>query len=57
MLVCGEWEYRCEESLPMLAKILAQRHGSKCTVLFQTNQQDGTVDPQCAEQLSGDQRF
>jgi type 1 glutamine amidotransferase len=45
VLVCGEWEYRCEESLPMLAKILAKRHGFKCTVLFSTNPQDGTVDP------------
>jgi type 1 glutamine amidotransferase len=43
--VCGEWEYRCEESLPMLAKILAERHGFKCTVLFSMNPVDGTVDP------------
>ena len=34
VFVCGEWEYRCEESLPMMAKILAERHGFKCTVLF-----------------------
>ncbi|MBM3860561.1 MAG: DUF1080 domain-containing protein, partial [Verrucomicrobia bacterium] len=39
VLVCGEWEYRCEESLTMLAKILAKRHGFKCTVLFQMNPQ------------------
>jgi hypothetical protein len=45
VFVCGEWEYRCEESLPMLAKILAQRHGFKCTVLFSMNPKDGTVDP------------
>jgi hypothetical protein len=32
VFVCGEWEYRCEESLPMMAKILAERHGFKCTV-------------------------
>lgn len=45
VLVCGEWEYRCEESLPMLAKILAQRHGFKSTVLFSMNPIEGTVDP------------
>ena len=44
-LVCGEWEYRCEESLPMLAKILARRHGFRCTVLFSINPKDGTVAP------------
>jgi hypothetical protein len=45
VFVCGDWEYRCEESLPMLAKILSQRHGFKCTVLFSINPKDGTVDP------------
>jgi len=45
VFVCGEWEYRCEESLPMMAKILAERHGFKCTVLFSVNPEDGTVDP------------
>jgi type 1 glutamine amidotransferase len=45
VFVCGEWEYRCEESLPMLARILAQRHGFKSTVLFSMNPADGSVDP------------
>lgn len=45
VFVCGEWEYRCEESLPMMARILAKRHGFKCTVLFSMNPEDGTVDP------------
>jgi type 1 glutamine amidotransferase len=45
VFVCGEWEYRCEESLPMMAKILARRHGFKSTVLFSINPKDGTVDP------------
>ena len=40
VFVCGEWEYRCEESLPMMAKILARRHGFKCTVLFSINPAD-----------------
>lgn len=34
VLISGDEEYRSEESLPMLAKILSQRHGFRCTVLF-----------------------
>jgi len=53
VLVCGDWEYRCEESLPMLAKILAKRHGFKCTVLFSMNPKDGTVDPSVKNNIPG----
>ena len=45
VFICGEWEYRCEESLPMMAKILATHHGFKTTVLFSINPKDGTVHP------------
>ena len=34
VFLAGDEEYRSEEGLPMLAKILSQRHGFKCTVLF-----------------------
>ena len=34
VFVTGDEEYRSEEGLPMLAQILAVRHGFKCTVLF-----------------------
>ena len=34
VLLAGDEEYRSEEGLPMLAKILSQRHGFNCTVLF-----------------------
>src|SRR5688500_4637412 len=34
VLVSGDEEYRSEEGLPMLGKILSQRHGFRCTVLF-----------------------
>ena len=53
VFVCGEWEYRCEESLPMLARILAQRHGFKCTVLVSMNPKDGTVDPSVKNNIPG----
>ena len=44
VLIAAEQEYRSEQSLPMLAKILSQRHGFDCTVLFSVNEQ-GEVDP------------
>src|ERR1043166_9354027 len=45
VFVSGDEEYRSEEGLPMLARILAVRHGFKCTVLFPINPEDGTIDP------------
>src|SRR5436190_18050002 len=45
VFVTGDEEYRSEEGLPMLARILAVRHGFKCTVLFPINPEDGTIDP------------
>src|SRR5438552_1034458 len=45
LFITGDEEYRSEEGLPMLAKILALRHGFKCTVLFPINPADGTIDP------------
>ena len=45
VLIAGDEEYRSEEAMPMLAKILAVRHGFKCTVLFPINPVDGTIDP------------
>jgi len=44
VFLAGDEEYRSEEGLPMLAKILSQRHGFKCTVLFSINK-DGEIDP------------
>src|SRR5262249_19785995 len=34
VLISGDEEYRSEEALPQLGKILATQHGFKCTVLF-----------------------
>jgi type 1 glutamine amidotransferase len=45
VFVTGDEEYRSEELAPMLAKILAVRHGFNCTVLFSLNPADGTIDP------------
>lgn len=45
VLVSGDEEYRSEEALPMLAKILAVRHGFRCTVLFAIDPETGLIDP------------
>ena len=52
VLVSGDEEYRSEEALPMLAKILSQRHGFKCTVLF-SQDSDGTINPENQASLPG----
>lgn len=44
VFLAGDEEYRSEEGLPQLAKILATRHGFKCTVLFSINDK-GEIDP------------
>src|SRR5450631_4013359 len=44
VLVSGDEEYRSEEALPQLGKILAKHHGFKCTVLFAIDK-DGTINP------------
>jgi len=52
VFLSGDEEYRSEESLPMLAKILAQRHGFKCTVLFAVNPA-GEIDPNTKDNIPG----
>ena len=44
VLITADQEYRSEQSMPMMAAILAKHHGFHCTVLFGTNP-DGLVDP------------
>lgn len=44
VLISGDQEYRSEEALPMLARMLSERHGMHCTVLFAQDEQ-GRVDP------------
>jgi hypothetical protein len=52
VFLTGDEEYRSEEGLPMLAKILSQRHGFKCTVLFAVDD-DGTINPANPRSLPG----
>ena len=44
VLIAADQEYRSEQSMPMLAKILSAHHGFDCTVLFAVNEK-GEVDP------------
>ncbi|HTS61117.1 MAG TPA: ThuA domain-containing protein [Candidatus Acidoferrales bacterium] len=53
VLVSGDEEYRSEQALPQLARILAQRHGFDCTVLFAIDPKDGTIDPNQAGNIPG----
>ena len=45
VLIAGDEEYRSEEMLPQLAKILAKHHGFRCTVVFSQNDR-GEIDPE-----------
>jgi type 1 glutamine amidotransferase len=53
VLVSGDEEYRSEEGLPQLGKILALHHGFRCTVLFAINPADGTIDPDNRRNIPG----
>mgnify|MGYP006131795411 CR=1 FL=1 len=46
VFVTGDEEYRSEEAMPQMAKILAKRHGFKCTVLFAIDPKTGAIDPE-----------
>ena len=53
VFLTGDEDYRSEEGLPQMAKILATRHGFKCTVLFSINPADGTISPDNRHSLPG----
>jgi type 1 glutamine amidotransferase len=53
VLIGGDEAYRSEESLPMLAKILSERHGFRTTVLFSINPETQMVDPNYHQNIPG----
>ena len=53
VFVSGDDEYRSEEACPMLAKILAVRHGFKCTVLFAIDPATGLIKPDYQQNIPG----
>jgi type 1 glutamine amidotransferase len=53
VFLVGDEEYRSEDSMPQLAKILAVHHGFKCTVLFAINKETGEIDPKTLDNIPG----
>jgi type 1 glutamine amidotransferase len=53
VLISGDEEYRSEETLPQLAKILSKHHGFKCTVLFAIDPKTGEINPQVTNNIPG----
>jgi len=53
VLISGDEEYRSEEALPLMAKILAEKHGFKTTVLFATDPETGFVNPENQTHVTG----
>ena len=53
VFVTGDEEYRSEEAMPQLAKILAKHHGFTCTMLFSINQKTGEIDPETLDNIPG----
>ena len=53
VLISGDDEYRSEEALPQLGKILAVHHGFKCTVLFPIDPETGEIKPDYQKNIPG----
>ena len=53
VLVSGDEEYRSEEAMPQLGKILARHHGFDCTVLFPIDKNDGRINPNQNDNIPG----
>ena len=53
VLVSGDDEYRSEEALPQLGKILAKHHGFDCTVLFAVDPETGEINPDVQTNIPG----
>ena len=52
VFISGDEEYRSEESFPMLGKLLSQRHGFDCTVLF-SQDESGEINPDNQTNIPG----
>ena len=53
VLVSGDEEYRSEEALTQLAKILARHHGFTCTVLYAIDPATGEISPNTTTNIPG----
>jgi len=53
VLISGDEEYRSEEALTQLAKILAKHHGFACTVLYAIDPQTDAISPTTLTNIPG----
>ncbi len=53
VLIAGDEEYRSEEAMPMLGKLLSVRHGFECVVLFSIDPETGAIDPEEQTNIPG----
>jgi len=53
VLISGDEEYRSEETMPQLGKILAKRHGFKSTVLCAVDPDSGAINPNNVHNIPG----
>lgn len=53
VFVTGDEEYRSEESMPMMAEMLAKRHGFRTTVLFAIDKKTGEINPDQTDNVPG----
>ncbi len=53
VLISGDEEYRSEEALPQLAKILSTHLGFRCTVLFAIDPATGEINPNTRDNIPG----
>ena len=53
VLVAGDEEYRSEEMLTQMGRILAKHHGFRCTVLYASNPETGEIEPTVIDHIPG----
>lgn len=53
VLISGDEEYHSEQALPQLARILSERHGFDCTVLFAIDPKTGAINPNVLNNIPG----
>lgn len=53
VLISGDEEYRSEEAMPQLGKILSQRHGFACRVVFAIEPSTGEINPDNRSNIPG----
>jgi len=57
VLVSGDEEYRTEETMPMLGKILSQKYGYDCVVLFAIHPEGGYIDSTFQKNIPGSEEL